>query len=130
MKRFGDSDDDGEFRAIGRVEVEEEVIGMIEIGEVVGPRVVVDAAEAGQKEKGSAVVGGSIVNWFPFFFGIDRHGCEPLRHAFSQIFLKKSLALDSVGITTQDQSPVAQKRQNEVSPPVVIGQKISFHAAR
>src|SRR5260370_8686798 len=108
MKRFGDSDDDGEFRAIGRVEVEEEVIGMIEIGNAVGPRVVIDATEAGQKEKGSAVVGGSIVNWFPFFFGIDPHGWVPLGHAFSQVFLKKSLAVHSLWIPPPPQRPVAR----------------------
>src|SRR5260370_32301181 len=98
---------------------------MIEIGNAVGPRVVIDAAEAGQEEKGRAVAGGRIVNWFPFFFGIDRHGCEPLRPAFAQIFFKKNLAPYSLGVTTQDQSPVAPKKQNEVSHAVGVGTEVT-----
>src|SRR6266404_3572458 len=97
---------------------------MIEIVITIGPRIVVDAAEAGQKEKGSAVVGGRVLDGLPFFFRINRHGCEPLWHAFPQIFLKESLALDPVGIASQNQSPVAQKGQDEIRDVVVVGQKI------
>src|SRR6266481_7579010 len=97
---------------------------MVEISNAIGPRIVVDAAEASQKEKGSAVVGGRVLDGLPFFFRINRHGCEPLRHAFAQIFLKKSLSLDSVGIASQNQSPIAQKGQDEIRHAVVVGQKI------
>src|SRR5216684_3372764 len=114
MQRSGNGDDHGEIRALGRIEVEEEVIWMIEISNAVGPWIVIDAAEAGQKEKGSAVVGGSVADGLPFSFRINLHGCEPLRHAFPQIFLKESLALDSVRVTPQHQSSIAQKGQDEV----------------
>src|SRR5258708_6074711 len=62
-------------------------------------------------------------------FGIHRNRLEPVRHSLAQIFLKKSLALDSIRIASQNQSPIAQKRQNEVSRAVVISQQVSLGVA-
>ena len=70
----------------------------------------VDAAQAGQEEQGGAIVGSGVVNFLAAFFGIDRNGLEPFRQAFAHVFLKKSLALNSVGIATQHQSAIAQER--------------------
>src|SRR6267143_5663335 len=115
MKRSSDSHDNGEFRAVRRIQVEEEVVRMVKVGIAVGPRVVIDAAEAGQEQQGSAVVGRRVVNYLTTMFGIHRNRLEPLRQTFAQIFLKKSLALDSVGIAAQYQSLIAQKGQNEIA---------------
>jgi len=62
MKRSSDGDDDGKFRAIRWIQIEEEVVRMLKVVEAIGPRIVVDATEAGQKQQGSAVAGGGIVN--------------------------------------------------------------------
>src|SRR5712691_7890082 len=113
MQSSGNRDDHGEIGALGRVEVEETVVGMLKIGIAAGPGIVVDATEAGQKQKGSAVIGGCVVNFFSSFFGIKRHGCEPLRYAFAQIFLKESLYFDSDRIAAQEKRPIAEKRKNE-----------------
>src|SRR6266487_1227945 len=129
MQSSGNRDDHGEIRAFGRVEVEEKVVGMLKIGIAAGPGIVVDAAEAGQEQKGSAVIGSRVVNFFSPFFGIKRHGCEPLRYAFAQIFLKESLSLDSVRIAAQDQGSIAEKRQNEVGDTIVVGEKVPFGVA-
>src|SRR5260370_37563326 len=107
MESAGNRDDHRELRAFGRVEVEEKVVGMLKIGIAAGPGIVVDATEAGQKQKGSAVIGGCVVNFFPSFFGIERHGLKPLWYAFAQIFLKESLSLDYVRIAAQDQGSIA-----------------------
>ena len=130
MKGSSDRDRHGEIGAFGRIKVEEEVVGMLKIGKATGPRVVVDAAKAGQKEKGSAIVGGRVVNFFSALFGIEGHGCEPFRDALAQVFLKESLALDSVRIAPQNQRPIAEKGQNEVGHAVVVGQQIPFRVAR
>src|SRR5260221_1400368 len=129
LKRLSDGHDQGNLRAIGRVKVEEEVIGVIEICNAVGPRVVVDATKPGQKEKGSAVIGRRVVNHLTAMFGIQRNRLEPIRYSLAQVFLKKSLALYSVGIASQNQSPVAQKRQDEIRHAVVVGQEIPFRNA-
>src|SRR5882762_5700477 len=114
MQSSSDRDDYGEIGALGRVEVEEEVVRMLKIGIAAGPRIVVDATEAGQKQKGSAVAGGRVVYFFSAFFGIEGDGFKPVRYAFAQIFLKESLALDSVRIAAQNQGPIAEKGQDEV----------------
>src|SRR5260370_35781330 len=93
---------------------------MIEIVITIGRRIVIDAAEAGQKEEGSAVVGGRILDCFAFFFRINRHGCEPLRDAFTQILLIESLALDSVWIAPQHKSSIEKNGQNVVGVAVAI----------
>ena len=51
MERPGDGDDDREFRAIRWIQIEEKVVRMVKIGEAIGPRIVVDATEAGQNSK-------------------------------------------------------------------------------
>src|SRR5882672_6684334 len=129
MKRSSDGDDDGKFRAIRWIQIEEDVVRMLEVVEAIGPRIVVDATEASQKQQGSAVAGGGIVNYLTAMFGIHRNRLEPVRHPLAQIFLKKSLALDSIRIASQHQSPIAQKRQNEVSRAVVISQQVPLGVA-
>src|SRR5947208_6422446 len=62
---------------------------MIEVIEAAGPRIVVDAAESGQKQKRGAIVRRRVVNLFAALLGFDRHSFKPFRHAFAQIFLKK-----------------------------------------
>src|SRR5260370_14518932 len=130
MKCSSDGHNHREFRTIRGIQIKKEIVGMIEIVITIGTRIVINAAEAGQKEKGSAVVGGSVVNWFTFFFRINRHGGEPLRQTFAHVLLKKSLALDSVRIAAQDQSPIAQKGQDEIRHAIVVGEQISFRYAR
>src|SRR5882762_3572825 len=63
-------------------------------------------------------------------FGIYRNRLEPVWHSFAQIFLKKSLALDSVGIAPQNQSSIAQKWQNEISHAVIISKQAPLGVAR
>src|SRR5207302_8152791 len=122
MKRSSDRDYDGESGALGRIEVEEEVVRMLKIGKATGPGIVVEATEAGQKEKGRAIVGGRIVYFFSALFGIEGHGCEPFRDALAQVFLKEGLALYAVRIAAQDEGPIAKKGQDEVGHAVVVGQ--------
>ncbi len=50
MKSLSDSHGHGEIGALGRVEVEEEVVGMLKIGMAAGPRIMVDATEGRQKQ--------------------------------------------------------------------------------
>src|SRR6266571_1130270 len=129
MQSSSDRNDHGEIGTLGRVKVKEEVVGVLKIGIAAGPGIVVDATEAGQKQKGSAVIGGRVVYFFPSFFGVKRHSCEPLRYALAQIFLKESLSLDSIRIAAQDQRPIAEKRQNEVGDTIVVGEKVPFGVA-
>src|SRR5258708_37608078 len=105
MQSSGNRDDHGEIGALGRVKVEEEVVGMLKIGIAAGPGIVVDATEAGQKQKGSAVAGGRVMYFFSAVFGIEGGGFKPLRYAFAQIFLKESPALDSSRLSAQDSGP-------------------------
>jgi len=51
MEGFGDGDDNGEFCVVGGIEIEEEIVGMINVGEAAAPGIVVDAAEAGEIEQ-------------------------------------------------------------------------------
>ena len=106
QKRAGDGDADGEFGAIGRIEIEEEIVGMLEIGVAAGPGIVVDAAEAGEEEKSREVVGGGVVNVLAFFFGGDGNRFEPVRDSFAHIFLEEGLTFDAVGIAAEHQRTV------------------------
>src|SRR5215469_7013058 len=103
LERSSDGYHHREFCTIGRIEIEEKVVGVVEIIQAARPRVLVDTAEPGKKEKGSTIRGGCIVNRFSFFFGFNRRGHKPVRHALAQVLLKKSLALDPVRIATQHQ---------------------------
>src|SRR5713101_3794076 len=109
MKCSSDSHDNREFRAVRGIQIEEEVVGVVKVGIAVGPRIVIDAAEAGQEQQGSAVVGRRVVNYLTTMFGIHGNRFEPVWHALAQVFLKESLGFDSVRIAPQNQSPVAQK---------------------
>ena len=102
---------------------------MIEIVITIGPWVVVDAAQARQEKQGSAVIGRRELNDFTAMFGIYWNRLEPIRQAFAHVLLKKSLSLDSVGVASQNQSPVAEKRQDEIRRAVVVGQQIPFGIA-
>src|SRR6267378_733224 len=102
---------------------------MVRIGMAVGPRVVVDAAKAGPAQQGSTVVGRRVLNYLTTVFGIHRNRFEPVGHALAQVFLKESLAFDSVRIAAQNQSPVAEKGQNELTYTVVVSQEIPFGVA-
>src|SRR5258708_30195503 len=62
MQRSSDGDDDGKFRAIRWIQIEEEVVRMLKVVEAIGPRIVADETEAGQKHKGSATAGCSTEN--------------------------------------------------------------------
>src|SRR5580700_4238597 len=129
VKRFGDRNHNGEFRAVRWIQIKEEIVGVFEIGGARGPGIVVDATEAGQKEKGSAVVGGGIMDFLPFALGIHGDSFKPFRQAFAYVFLKESLAFDSVRIAAQNQRAVAEKRKDEVGDLVVVGQKVAFRVA-
>src|SRR5438445_1655717 len=130
MKRSSDRDGNGEMGALGRIKIEKEIIGMVEIGVAAGPGIVVDATEAGEEEEGSAIVGCGVVDFFAqASFRIDRNCFEPLRNTLAQIFLKEGLALDSVGIAAKDQRSIAEKRQNGVGYSIVIGEEISFRVS-
>src|SRR5258708_30130741 len=102
---------------------------MIEIVITIGPRVVVDAAQACQEKQRDTVVGRRVLNYLTAMFGIHRNRLEPLRQTFAHVLLKKSLALDSVGITSQDEGPITTKRQDQVGHAVVVSEKIPFRGA-
>src|SRR5258707_11313201 len=51
VERFGDSDNDAELGAVGGIEVEEKIVRMVEIGNGAGPGIVVNAAEASEKQE-------------------------------------------------------------------------------
>src|SRR5207302_9343747 len=119
----------GKFRAIRWIKFKKEVVRMIEIVITIGPWVVVDAAQARQEKQGSAVAGRRELNDFGAMFGIHGNRLEPLRQAFAHVLLKKSLALDSVGVASQNQSSIAQKGQDEIRHAVVVGQQIPFRVA-
>src|SRR5580692_4726964 len=129
VKRLRDRNHNGKFRAIRWIQIKEEIVGVFEIGRARGPGIVIDATEAGQKEKGSAVVGSGIMDFLPFALGIHGDGFKPFRQAFAYVFLKESLAFDSVGIAAQNQRAVAEKRKDEVGDLVVVGQKVAFRVA-
>src|SRR5216684_4893150 len=107
MKSSSDSNDDRKFRAIRWIQIEEEVVRMVKVGEAIGPRVVVDATQTRQEKQGTTVVGRRVLNYLTAMFGIHRNGLEPLRQTFAHVLLKKSLSLNSIGIASQNQSPVA-----------------------
>src|SRR5437667_6073922 len=107
MKRFGNGHNHGKFRAVRWIQIKKEVVRMIEIVITIGPWVVVDAAQARQEKQGSAVAGRRELNDFTAMFRIYRNCLEPVRQAFAYVLLKKSLSLDSVGVASQNQSPVA-----------------------
>src|SRR6476661_5368458 len=98
MERTSNRNRHGKICAFGRIEVEEKIIGMFDVIEAVGPGIVVDATQAGQEKQGGAVVGSGVLNFLAAPFGIDPNGLEPIRDAFMHVFLKKSLAFNSVRV--------------------------------
>src|SRR5258705_5260561 len=50
IKSSSDRDGNGEIGALGRIKIEKEIIGMVEIGVAAGPGIVVDANQAGVEE--------------------------------------------------------------------------------
>src|SRR5437016_6849759 len=107
MKRFGNGHNHGKCRAVRWIQIKKEVVRMIEIVITIGQWVVVDATQARQEKQGSAVIGRRVLNYLTAMFGIDGNRLEPLRQTFAHVLLEKSLSLDSVGVSTQNQSPIA-----------------------
>ena len=62
-------------------------------------------------------------------FGVYGNRLEPIRQTLAHVFLKKSLALDSVRIAAQHQCPFAEKGQDEIGHAVVVGQEFPFGVA-
>ena len=81
----------------------------------------VNAAEAGEKQERSEIARGGVVNFLAAFFGIDGNGFEPIGETFAQVFLKESLALDSVGVAAQHQRAIFEEGRNVVGDGVVVG---------
>src|SRR5437879_9824664 len=129
MENSSDRDYNGEIGALRRIEVEEEIVRMLKIGIAAGPRVVVDATEAGQKQQGGPIVGGGVVYFFSAFFGIEGHGCKPFWYPLAQVLLKESMALDSVWVGARNHRPSVENRHDDVGHAVVVGQEISFRVA-
>jgi len=78
VESFSDLDDDGEVRAVGGVEVEKEIVGMIDVAVAAAPGIVVDAAEAGEVEKRGAIIGDGVMDYFTAMFRVDGNGSEPV----------------------------------------------------
>ena len=131
VEGLGDSDDDGEIGAIGGVEVEEEVVGMIDVGDAAAPGIVVDAAEAGEIEESGAIIGEGVVNFFAAMLGIDGNGVKPVGEAVdvTEIFLEEGLTFDAVRITAENQRAVFEERKNVVGEAVVVGEEVALGIA-
>ena len=119
-----------EFRPVRWIEVEEKIIRLIDRIGATRPGIVIDAAKPSQKEQGSKVVRRRVMDFLAFPFRIDGHRLKPVWQPFAHIFLKKRLALDSVGITPQHQSAVAQKGKNQIGDLIVVSEQIAFRVAR
>src|SRR5215470_14697145 len=126
MQRSRDGNDYREVRAVGRVEIEKEIVRVLKVVKAAGPRIMVNATKARQKEQGSAVARRRVMNLFAAFLGFERYSLEPFGQAFAQILLKKSLSVDSVGIAPQNQCAVLEKRQNVIRHSIVVGQKVAL----
>src|SRR3974390_604235 len=63
--------------------------------------------------------------------GIDRHSLQPFRQAvdFTEILLKKRLALDAVGITSKNERAIVEERKDEVGHAVVVSKQIALGVA-
>src|SRR6266704_1725805 len=83
MKSSSDRDSNGEIGALGRIKIEKEIIGVVDIGVAAGPGIMVDATEAGQEEEGSAIVRSGVVDFFAQSFRVDRNCFEPLRNTLA-----------------------------------------------
>lgn len=129
VESFGDGDDDGKIGAIGGIEVEEKIVRMLGIADAVGPWVVVNAAEAGEKKERGAIASGGVVNLLATLFGVYRNGLEPIGQAFAQILLKKRLALDAAGITAQNEGAILEKRKDAAGDGIVVGEEIALGVA-
>src|SRR5580692_3613925 len=129
MQCSSDGDNDRELRPIRWIQIEEEIVRMLKVGKAIGPRIMVDATKASQKEKRSAIGGGRVMNYLTAMLGIHRNRLEPLRQTFAHVLLKKSLSPDSVGVTSQNQSPIAEKRQDEVGHAVVVSEHVPLGVA-
>src|SRR5258707_4307882 len=83
VESFGDCYDHRNLSAVGGVEVEKEIVRMFEVREAAGPGIVIYATESGEKQKGSAVVRGCVVNFLPSLFGIERRSFKRLRDSLA-----------------------------------------------
>src|SRR5436853_6449061 len=101
MENSSDRDYNGEIGALRRIEVEEEIDRMLKIGIAAGPRVVVDATEAGQKQQGGPIVGGGVVYFFSALFGIEGPRSKPFWYPLAQVRFRQSLAPDSVSVAAK-----------------------------
>ena len=130
VEGFRDGDNDGEVGAVGRVEVEEEIVGMIDVGVATAPGIVVDAAEASEIEERGTIVGDGVMDDFAAMFGIYGNSLKPVGEAmnFAEIFLEESQALDAVGITAEDERAIFEERKDVIGHAVVVGEKISLGA--
>src|ERR1051325_2216670 len=99
---------------------------MVEIVVAAGPGIVINAAEAGEKEQRSAIVGGGVLNFLASAFRVDGHRFEPIRNPFMHILLEKCLASDAIGITAQHERPAAKERQNKIGHSIIVGEEIPF----
>ena len=128
VESFRDGDNHGEIGAVGRVEVEKEIVGMIDVGGAAAPGIVIDAAEAGEIQKRGAVAGYGVVNFFAVALGVDRNGVEPVGEAvdFTEVFLKEGLPFDAVGIPAENQGTILEEGENVIRHAVVVGKEVAF----
>ena len=124
-----DRQDARKIGAVGGIEVEEKIVGMLLIVAAAGPGIVVDAAQAGEVEKRGEVVGDDVLDVLAFTFRRDGHGFNPFGNALGHILLEKSLAFDAVGITAQHQGAIFEEREKIIGDTVVVGDQIALGVA-
>ena len=120
VERASNREHAGKFSPFSRVEIEEEIVGMLLVIAAARPGIVVDAAEAGEIEERRKIISDYVLDIFSLSFRRYRNRFNPLGHALRHIFLEKGLTLDPVRITAQHQGPLLEKWKEIFRDAIVV----------
>ena len=109
-----------------RIEIEDDVVRRIQVGDRRAPDVDLDAAQVRLVEQGVPVLADEIADLLVLALGRDLHGFHPGRRRLAQVLLEEALARDAVGMPVQRLGPVLEVGEDPLRHPPVIFDQVSL----
>ena len=122
--------EDAVERAFLRIEVDQDVIGVVERFDPAHPRILVDAAEVGQEQQRRAVVRDDEADRFAPVLGVNGFDSQPAGVAFRDVLLEEEVFVNAVRIALQRERVAREMRDDPLGDGVVVVQDVALGDSR
>ena len=110
----------------GRIEIHDQVVGILKVLAAAGPGIHVDAAQVGEVKQSAFVVANDVVDIAVAAFGIDFQGIHEIGGVFRRIFMIKAGFVDAIGKAVEALGAVLKMGQDVFGHAIVILNDLAF----